>query len=444
MPLQPLTTYDEQVQGLGIKEAITEAKRCLNCKKPQCKTGCPIENNIPEFIHQIAKGNMGEAHGLITEKSNLPAVCGRVCAHELQCESHCVLAKQGKEIKIGQLERFAADFNFGMGLIMDRIPSKSRGKVAVIGSGPAGLTIAGDLAKIGFSVTVYEAQPEAGGVLMFGIPAYRLPKDVVRREISRIEALGVTIMTNLMAGPDFTVDDLFARGFDAVFIGSGTALPKELDLPGKELAGIIQSIYFLRMNALYSSGLMERKDVPVKDGDRVLVIGAGNVAMDAARSAIRIGAESVTVVARVPQEKMRALKAEYDGAVEDGVQFAWSATPGRFVGKGGKVTGLAVMTEQGEQELCADKILLSIGARPANRIVSTTRGIEVDKSGYVLTNERPYGMTTRKGVFAGGDVVHRPATVVLAMKEAKKVAEGIAAYVDAIKLLGINVQEAGI
>ncbi len=249
---EPIVTYDELTPGLGVKEAITEAKRCLNCKKPLCKTGCPIENNIPEFIHQLAMGNMGEAHNLITEKSNLPAVCGRVCAHELQCEGHCILAQKGKGIRIGQLERFAADFDFMMRLTKDKIAPKNRGKVAVIGSGPAGLTIAGDLAKIGFLVSVYEAQPEAGGVLMYGIPAYRLPKEVVRREVLRIESLGVTFMMNQMAGPDFTVDDLFTRGYDAVFIGSGTALAKELDLPGKELAGIIQSIYFLRMNALFA------------------------------------------------------------------------------------------------------------------------------------------------------------------------------------------------
>jgi glutamate synthase (NADPH/NADH) small chain len=441
---QPITIYNELVPGLGVKEAITEAKRCLNCKKPGCKTGCPIENNIPEFIHQIARGNIGEAHSLITEKSNLPAVCGRVCAHELQCEGHCVLAKQGQGIRVGQLERFAADFSFRMGLVMDKIQPKSRGQIAVIGSGPAGLTIAGDLARIGFLVTVYEAQPEAGGVLMYGIPAYRLPKEVVRREIYHIETLGVSFQTNRMVGPDFTVDDLFARGHDAVFIGSGTALAKELDLPGKELAGIIQSIYFLYMNALFVDKQIERKDVPLREGDRILVIGSGNVAMDAARSALRFGAASATIVARESRENMTALKSEYEGAAAEGVQFEWETSPARFVGSGGKITGLAVTTAQGERELPADKVFLAIGARPANRIVSTTKGIDVDKNGYVITKDRPYGMTTRKGVFAGGDVVHRPATVVLAMKEAQKVAEGIAAYVDAIKLLGISTQETGV
>lgn len=441
MSEQPILDYSEQTSGLGIKEAITEAKRCLNCKKPQCKSGCPIENNIPEFIHQIARGNIGEAHSIITEKSNLPAVCGRVCAHELQCEGNCVLAKKGNGIKIGQLERFAADFDFKMGLTMEPIQPKIRGKIAVIGSGPAGLTIAGDMAKVGFHATVFEAQPEPGGVLMYGIPAYRLPKEVVRREILRIEALGVNFVTDQMAGRDFTVDELFSKGYDAIFIGSGTALAKELDLPGKELPGIIQSSYFLRMNTLYGSNQIERKDVPLQKGDTVLVIGAGNVAMDASRSAMRMGADSVTVVSRDPQEKMPALQSEYDGAVEDGVQFLWSTSPIHFQGKDGKLTGLAVKTEQGDQILPADKIFLAIGARPANRIVSTTNGIDVDDQGFIVVSERPYGMTTRKGVFAGGDVVHRPATVVLAMKEAKKVAQGMEAYVDAIKLLGINLQE---
>lgn len=434
----PILNYSEEISGLGIQTAIKEAKRCLGCKKPQCKTGCPIENNIPEFIAQLARGNMGEAYRLISENSNLPAVCGRVCAHELQCEGNCVLSKKGNGIKIGQLERFVADFDYKMGLTMEKIQPKTRGRVAVIGSGPAGLTVAGDLAKHGFQVSVYEAQQEPGGVLMYGIPAYRLPKEVVRREILRIEALGVNFYTGQMAGKELTVDDLFSKGYHAIFIGTGTALSKELDMPGKELDGIIQSSYFLRMNALYASGQIDRNDIPLSEGDRVLVIGAGNVAMDAARSAVRMGAGSVAVISRGTVDNIPALKSEYEGAVQDGVQFFWSTIPKSYVGNEGKITGLLADTANGEQLLECNKIYLAVGSRPANRIVSTTDGIRVDERGYLLIREKPYGMTMRKGVFAGGDVVHRPATVVLAMKEAKKVAQGIEAYIDAIQLLDID------
>lgn len=427
--------YSEEVESLDINEAIREAKRCLNCKNPQCKKGCPISNDIPEFISAISQGNMGEARDIIAQKSNLPAVCGRVCPHELQCEGGCVLGKKGETIRIGLLERFVADFAFQMRLTNDKITAKTRGRVGVIGSGPAGLTVAGDLSKLGFSVTVFEALPEAGGVLLYGIPAFRLPKEVVRREILQMEAHGVNFITNATAGKDFTVDSLFESGFDAVFIGSGTAVAKDLDIEGKELAGIVQSSYFLRMISLFNSGQVEQKEVPVEKGDVILIIGCGNVAMDAARSALRLGAKSVTVLSRDMQEKMPALKSEYEAAVNDGTAFLWEHSPVAYVGENGNITGLKVTTPNGGKILTASKVFLAIGARPANRIVSTTEGIDVDETGYVITKERPYGMTTRKGVFAGGDVVHKPATVVLAMKEAKKVAEGISSYVDAVKLL---------
>lgn len=435
MTQNEMPEYAEQEPGLTIKEAITEANRCLNCKKPGCKVGCPISNDIPEFLSALGKGNIGEARSIIARKSNLPAVCGRVCAHELQCEGHCVLGKKGAPIQIGKLERFIADFDFKMNLSSDQITAKTRGKVAVIGSGPAGLTVAGDLAKMGFNVTIYEALPEPGGVLLYGIPEFRLPKEVVRREILRIEAQGVNFLTNSVAGEAFTVDELFAKGYDAVFIGSGTAVSKELNLPGKELDGVIQSSYLLRMITLYNSGQIDRHEVPVHQGDTVMVIGAGNVAMDAARSAVRMGAESVSVVYRGDQSTMPALKSEYEGAVADGVRFLWNHSPKAYIGVEGHVAALEVDGPQGTVQLPLNKVFLAVGSRPANRIVSTTSGIEVDEYGYVISRERPYGMTTRKGVFAGGDVVHQPATVVLAMKEAKRVAEGVAAYVDAVKLL---------
>jgi len=424
-------------QGYTMEQAVAEAKRCLNCKNPTCITGCPIENHIPEFIKEVSKGNFGEAREILARKTNLPAICGRVCPHDLQCEGHCILAKAGKEIKIGKLERFVADFDHSMGLINEKIPRKTRGKVAVIGSGPAGLTIAGDLAKDGFNVVVYEALPEPGGILLYGIPDFRLQKDVVRREIAKIASYGVTFMNNMVGGEDFTVDTLFERGFDAIFIGTGTNVSNNLDIPGKELHGIELSSYFLRTSMLANEGKLNSEEVIVKEGDRVIVIGGGNVAMDAARTAVRIGAKEVSVVYRRDEEDMPASKLEYEDARSENVRFRFRNTPVEYIGREGKVTGLKVKTDTGEEILETDVVLVAIGSKPARRIVSTTEGIEVDEKGYVITREKPYGMCTLKGVFAGGDVVHQPATVVLAMKEAKKVAEGIAAYVDAKKLLDL-------
>jgi glutamate synthase (NADPH/NADH) small chain len=424
-------------QGYTMQEAVKEAKRCLDCKNPTCITGCPIENEIPNFIREISKGNFGEAREILARKTNLPAICGRVCPHDLQCEGHCILAKAGKSIHIGKLERFVADFDHSMGLINEKIPRKTRGKVAVIGSGPAGLTIAGDLAKGGFNVVVYEAQEEPGGILLYGIPDFRLPKDVVRREIKKIESYGVTFMNNMVAGEGFTVDDLFERGFDAVFIGTGTALSNHLDIPGKELKGVELSSYFLRTSMLANEGKLPIDEVLVKEGSRVIVIGAGNVAMDAARTAVRIGAKEVKVIYRRKEEDMPATKSEYEDALKEGVQFYFESAPLAYSGKDGEVTGVRVKTPHGEVVHDADVVLVAIGSKPARRIVSTTAGIEVDSKGYVITREKPYGMTTLRGVFAGGDVVHQPATVVKAMKEAKKVADGMAAYVDAKKLLEV-------
>ena len=420
-----------------LKWAIAEANRCLNCRVPKCKTGCPISNDIPDFIAALARGDLGEAGKVIARKSNLPAVCGRVCAHEKQCEGHCVLNKTEKPIKVGALEMTIADFAFDMELPMDKVVQKTKGKIAVIGSGPAGLTVAGDMSKDGFEVTVFEALDEPGGVLLYGIPSFRLSKKIVRREIKRIEMLGVRFMTNCTAGVDFTVDKLLAKGYDAVFIGTGTAIAKDLDLPGKELAGILQSEYFLRMSYLHRSRQISINEVPVKKDERVLVIGAGNVAMDASRTAKRLGAGEVTVIYRGTKDTIPALQSEYEGAIEDGVKFLYETSPMEFLGEKGQFKALKVMTKDGRRDIEADKLLLAIGSRPANRIVSTTAGIDVDKDGYVIIKERPYGMTTLKGVFAGGDVVHRPATVVLAMKEAKKVAQGMEEYVNAIKLLGL-------
>lgn len=417
-------------------EAITEAKRCLHCKVPQCRKGCPIGNNIPDFIHQLSKGNFGEAMNVINEISNLPAICGRVCPHEKQCQGNCVLGKKGEPVQIGRLESFLADFDTEMNLTREKLPQKTRGRVAVIGSGPAGLTVAGDLARQGFSVTIFEGQDEPGGVLMYGIPEYRLPKQVVRNEIKKIEALGVEFRTGCMVGRnDVTVDSIFADGYDAIFIGTGTALPQTIDTPGARLNGVIQSIHLLHQVAAYNEGATVRSRIPLRSGERVGVIGGGNVAMDAARTCIRLGAD-VTVIYRKTQADMPAIEREYSEAIEEGVKFLWQTQATEFIGDArGRLKEVRLVSPDGERVEPFDRIFLAIGSRPANRIVSTTEGIDVDEKGYVITTERPYGMTTRRGVFAGGDVVHRPQTVVLAMKAAKQVAEGIAQYVDAVKLL---------
>lgn len=433
---KPKAVFREINESYTLQEAIAEAKRCLNCKNPSCKKGCPIENHIPEFIHELSKGNMGNAMAIINEKSNLPAICGRVCPHVKQCQGHCVLYPRGKGIEIGKLERFVADFDTEMKLIREKFPQKTRGKVAVIGSGPAGLTVAGDLARQGFNVTIFESQAEPGGVLMYGIPEYRLPKQVVRQEIEKIEALGVTFLLNCVVGKQLNIDDIFAQGYDAIFIGSGTALPKSLDIPGAGLRGVIQATYLLHMANIYNEGTVGRDKVPVIEGEHVAVMGCGNVAMDAARTAVRMGAASVTIVYRRTEADMPAIQAEYQAALQEGVKFLWQTSTTEFLGdEDGKVVGLRANTPEGVKEYAFDRICLAVGSRPASRIVSTTEGIETDDNGYVLVKERPFGMTSRKGVFAGGDVVHRPQTVVMAMKAAKSVAVGIAQYVDAVKLL---------
>ncbi|SFM30429.1 NAD(P)-dependent oxidoreductase [Pelosinus propionicus] len=438
-------SFNEIDEGFTTKEAIAEAKRCLNCPKPLCRGGCPIENEIPNFIQALAKGNVGEASAIIAQRSNLPAVCGRVCPHEKQCEGACILNKKNRGIQIGKLERFIADFDAEMGIERPKPVPSVQGKVAVIGSGPAGLTVAGDLAKLGFQVVIFESQAEAGGVLLYGIPEFRLSKEVVRREIKRIEDLGVEVKTGVVVGTDMTVDHLFADGFDAIFIGTGTALPRILDIPGKDLIGVIQATYLLRMVTLIRTEKIDRKETPINTRDKVVVVGAGNVAMDAARTALRLGASKVTVIYRRTEEEVTALPSEMEAAKVEGVEFQWLSNPTAILGAE-QVTGLEYELQEIDENgklrgtgvkkiIEADKIIPAIGQRPAARIVSTTEGIEVSDNGYVITRERPYGMTTRKGVFAGGDVVHQPATVVLAMKEAKKLAAGIAQYVEAKKLL---------
>lgn len=428
--------FKEVNESYTVSEAIREAQRCLHCKVPSCKKGCPISNDIPDWIAELAKGNFGNAMHIINNRSNLPAVCGRVCAHERQCEGNCVLGKKGAHINIGKLERFVADFDSTSGMTHEAIPEKTRGRVAVIGSGPAGLTIAGDLARQGFSVEIFEMEQEPGGVLMFGIPEYRLPKDVVRHEIKKIENLGVVFHLGATIGEGLTIDDLFNRGFDAIFMGTGTGIPKRLNIPGNENPAVRQGVRFLRRVSLYENGYMDRKEVIVGNGDRVFVIGCGNTAMDAARTAIRMGSKEVTVVYHRTINEMKALRTEYDEAVAEGVKFLWNSSITNIEAKSPtEIKSVTISTGGVETVVPADHVVMAVGSAPASRIVSTTEGIDVDANGYVITRDNPYGMTTRKGVFAGGDVTNRPATVVHAMRDAKLVAEGIARYVDAVRLL---------
>lgn len=431
--------FKEVNESYTVAEAIAEAKRCLHCKVPSCKKGCPVSNDIPDWIGELAKGNFGNAVAIINHRSNLPAVCGRVCAHERQCEGNCVLNKKGAHINIGKLERFVADFDSKVNLNHEAIPEKSRGRVAVVGSGPAGLTIAGDLSRRGFAVEIFEMEGEAGGVLMFGIPEYRLPKDVVRREIKKIENLGVVFHLQTTIGVEITIDDLFARGFDVIFIGTGTGVPKRLTVPGNHHPAVRQAIRYLRRVSLYENGYIPQADVIVGKNDKVFIVGCGNTAMDAARTALRMGAAEVTVIYHRTVNEMTALRAEYDDAVKEGVKFLWNSSITEVKGRpeSPKLDSIIVDIDGKTTELPADHVVMAIGSSPAARIISSTTGIKIDSNGYVITTDTPYGMSTRKGVFAGGDVTNRPATVVHAMQDAKLVADGIARYVDAIKLLDL-------
>lgn len=428
--------FKEYSQGYSLPQAIREAQRCLNCKAPSCKKGCPISNEIPNWIAELARGNFGNAMSIISRQSDLPAVCSRVCAHERQCEGNCILNKKDRPINIGLLERFVSDFDTQAAISHESIPEKNQGRIAVIGSGPAGLTTAGTLARRGYAVEIFEMESEPGGVLMYGIPEYRLPKEVVRNEIKKIENLGVVFHLNLMAGRDFILDELIEQGFDAVFIGTGIGLPKRPAIPGVNHTGVRQAIRFLRRVSLYERGYMSREDVIIGSGDRVFIIGCGNTAIDAARSALRMGCSEVTIVYHKSIEQMSALRAEYNDAVEEGVKFMWNSSITDIIGgEATKLTAVTITSGENSITLPADFVILAVGSQPAARIVSTTNGIETDEKGYVITRQYPYGMTTRRGVFAGGDVTNRPASVVHAMRDAKLVAEGIIEYVKAVKLM---------
>ena len=378
-----------------MEEALAEAKRCLNCPKPLCRMGCPIENEIPRFIQAIARGNFGEANDILAERTNLPSICGRVCPRENQCEGNCIMNKAKKPpINIGKLERFAADFESINELRKPKKIKQDLGKVAVVGSGPAGLSVAGDVAKLGYEVTVFEGQSEPGGVLLFGIPEFRLSKAVVRREIARLEGLGVKFVCNTFIGQDKTLDDLFAEGFDSIFIGTGTHIPQEVRMENDEVHGVFQAMYLLTNVQLVENGELDEEQIPVKKGDRVIIIGGGNVAMDAARTCVRLGCEAVTVAYRRSQEQMPALLSEYEEARAEGVQFQWFASPVGVEGTD-KVEGfkyeVMALNDDGAgihgtgkyQVMPVDKIIIAAGHKPNARLVGEGNNLRVDEKGYI-------------------------------------------------------------
>jgi len=443
-----MLNFEELEKGFSEEEVLAEARRCLKCKNPLGVKGCPIENRIPEIITAIEEKDYRKAIDIINENSNLAVICARVCPHNDQCEGACVLGRKGAGIRISKLERFLAEKEMELTLI------RQRGKVAVIGSGPAGLSVAAILAKQNYRVTIFEAQQKPGGVLRYMIPGYRLPKEVVDKQIEIVHNLGVRIETGVIIGEDLTLDQLFAMGYQAIFIGTGTGLSRKLGVEGETLPGAMQAIYFLETVSLIQDGSLPGRPWPVKPGDRVLVVGAGNVAVDAARIALRLGARSVDVVDIVPEKERRASDKEYAEALHEGVNFRFQtsvvgilgdrkvekAVLQQFSRQASGRESLILPVPETEEEAPCDKLIIAIGQKPFARIVSTTTGIKTNERGYVITETDPYyGMTTREGVFAAGDVVHEPKTVILAMREGRRVAEAIDAWLQ--NRLAANLRE---
>jgi glutamate synthase (NADPH/NADH) small chain len=436
--------FDEVCYGYNVEEAQAEASRCLQCKNPGCMTQCPVHINIPAFISKVEEGNFSEAARIISIDSSLPAICGRVCPQETQCEGSCLLGKKGESVSIGKLERFVADYAHDHQIrFLEKKPSKGK-SVAVVGSGPSSLACAADLARAGYDVTIFEALNRPGGVLEYGIPEFRLPKDsVVSYEIDTVKSLGVKIITDVLIGRTITVDELLNKqGFSAVYIGSGAGLPKFMGIPGENLNGVFSANEFLTRNNLmkaYDSAY----DTPIFHGHKTAVVGGGNVAMDSARTALRLGSE-VTVVYRRSQAELPARAEEVHHAMDEGVIFKMLANPIEIEGdENGKVTKLkCIRMELGEPdasgrrkpvpipdsefEIDVDCVIMALGTSPNNLIATTTKGLETDKHGCLVADES--GMTTRPGVFAGGDVVTGAATVILAMGAGRKAAAAIDGY----------------
>ena len=445
MPAQPADVrngnFDEVALGYTEEQALDEAARCLHCKNKPCREGCPVGIDIPAFIARVAEKDYEGAYQVIAESSSLPAVCGRVCPQETQCEKHCVRAIKGESVGIGRLERFVADYHNTHSKAEAVRPASNGHRVAVIGSGPAGLTCAGELARMGYDVTVFEALHLPGGVLVYGIPEFRLPKAIVSREVETLRSLGVKIETNVVVGKSRSVDELFASGFEAVFIGSGAGLPKFMNIPGENLKGVYSANEFLtRVNLMkaYQPG----SETPIMRADRVAVVGGGNVAMDAARCAKRLGASKVYIVYRRGADELPARAEEVEHAKEEGIEFRLLTNPIEILrGENGFVAGIRCeRMELGEPDASGrrrpvavkdsafdielDAVIMAIGTSPNPLIKSTTKGLETQKWGGIVAEE-PSGQTSREGVFAGGDAVTGAATVILAMGAGKSSARAI-------------------
>ncbi len=433
--------FDEVALGYTEEQAIDEAKRCLNCRNMPCVSGCPVRIHIPAFIAKVAEGDFEGAYRVISEASSLPAVCGRVCPQETQCESKCVRGIKGESVGIGRLERFVADYHMKHSEEKVAEPKKNGHRVAVIGSGPASLACAGDLAKRGFDVTVFEALHTPGGVLVYGIPEFRLPKEIVRREIDGLRELGVDIECNMVIGKILSIDELEERGYEAVFIGTGAGLPKFMNIPGENLPGVLSANEFLtRVNLM--KAYREDSDTPIRRSSRVAVVGGGNVAMDAARCALRLGAKEVSIVYRRSEAELPARREEVEHAKEEGIVFRFLTNPTEILaGEDGIVGALkCVEMELGEADASgrrrpvtkegsdfvieADTVIMALGTSPNPLIKSTTEGLETQKWGGIVADE--HGLTSRANVYAGGDAVTGAATVILAMGAGKAAAQAIA------------------
>ena len=441
--------FEEVALGYTEEQAIDEANRCLNCKNMPCVTGCPVKIHIPEFISKIKEGDFEGAYQIITKSSSLPAVCGRVCPQETQCESKCVRGIKGESVGIGRLERFVADWHNTFCTEEPVKPESNGHRVAIVGSGPSGLTCAGDLAKRGYEVTVYEALHTAGGVLVYGIPEFRLPKKIVAKEVDTLKKLGVHIETNVVIGKTLTIDELFEMGYEAVFVGSGAGLPNFMGIPGESLKGVYSANEFLTRSNLMKSYLAN-PETPIMKGGKVAVVGGGNVAMDAARTALRLGADKVYIVYRRSMEELPARREEVEHAEEEGIEFRLLVSPTEILGynnlddardpRNGFVTGMTcVKMELGEPDergrrrpvvipnseftIDVDTVIMSIGTSPNPLIKSTTEGLEVNRWGGIVVNED--GLTSRNAVYAGGDAVTGAATVISAMGAGKTAAKAI-------------------
>ncbi len=437
--------FEEVALGYTYEMAVNEARRCLNCKNKPCVSACPVAIDIPAFIERVANEDMEGAFEIISRSSSLPAVCGRVCPQETQCEGKCVRGIKGEPVGIGRLERFVADWHREHSTEAPKMPEQNGHKVAIIGAGPSGLTAAGDLAKMGYKVTVFEALHLAGGVLVYGIPEFRLPKVIVQKEIDNLKAIGVDIETNMVIGKVLTIDELFEMGYEAVFIGSGAGLPRFMNIPGESLKGVYSANEYLTRINLMKAYKPDSK-TPIKHSKNVAVVGGGNVAMDAARCAKRLGAENVYIVYRRGMEELPARKEEVEHAMEEGIIFKTLTNPVEVLGdEDGMVRGMKcvemelgepdasgrrrpIVKEGSEFELECDTMIMSIGTSPNPLIRSTTPGLDTNKHGCIITEEET-GLTSREGVYAGGDAVTGAATVILAMGAGKQAAKAIDEYI---------------